>query len=81
MIDVRIYITLKAGVLDNQGDAIKQAINNDREYRVSNVRQGKVIDLQIDAKDEADAEQKVHKLCETFLVNTIIEEYDVKVAS
>ena len=79
MIKVRVYINLKSDVLDNQGMAIEKAINRDENYQVCDVRQGKIIDLVINAADAADAEQKVHKLCEDFLANTVIEEYEVKI--
>jgi phosphoribosylformylglycinamidine synthase len=44
----RIKIMLKNGVLDPQGEAIKHALNNIGFESVTGVRQGKVIELEID---------------------------------
>ena len=43
---------LKNGVLDPQGEAIKHALNNIGFENVTGVRQGKVIELEIDGSDK-----------------------------
>ena len=48
----RIKIMLKNGVLDPQGEAIKHALNNIGFESVTGVRQGKVIELEIDGSDK-----------------------------
>jgi phosphoribosylformylglycinamidine synthase PurS subunit len=46
---------------------------------VSGVRQGKVIELDITAKDAASAKAQVEEMCEKLLANTVIENYSVEI--
>ena len=71
----RITITLKPGVLDPQGKAIHHALNGLGFDGVSDVRAGKVIELDVaDGTDEATLE----KMCEQLLANTVIENYRIE---
>ena len=49
----RVFVTLKNGVLDPQGKAIGHALNNLGFGSVGDVRQGKVIDIELAEKNEA----------------------------
>ncbi len=49
----RVFVTLKNGVLDPQGKAIGHALNNLGFQSVGEVRQGKVIDIELADRDEA----------------------------
>ena len=51
----RVFVTLKNGVLDPQGKAIGHALNGLGFASVGEVRQGKVIDLELAERDEAKA--------------------------
>jgi phosphoribosylformylglycinamidine synthase PurS subunit len=74
----RVFITLKDGVLDPQGKAIGHALNNLAFREVGEVRQGKVIDIEIDERDQAKARTRVREMCETLLANTVIEKYEIE---
>lgn len=77
---LRINITLKSGVLDTQGKAIESALNKNLGYtQISNVRQGKVIELEILETDMGRVEQIVDNICDKILVNQIIENYSFEV--
>ena len=76
----RVTVTLKHGVLDPQGKAIQGALKSLGFSGVDNVRQGKVIDLEIDAADQAIARQKLSEMCEKLLANTVIENYRIELA-
>ena len=74
----RVFVTLKNGVLDPQGKAIGHALNNLGFESVGEVRQGKVIDLEIAAGDEAKARAELKQMCEKLLANTVIEKYEIE---
>lgn len=75
----KVIITLKNGVLDPQGKAIEGALSSLGFSGVDNVRQGKFIELDVDAKDADEAQASVEAMCEKLLSNTVIENYRVEV--
>ena len=74
----RVFVTLKNGVLDPQGKAIGHALNNLGFGSVGEVRQGKVIDIELEEKDQAKAQADLKDMCEKLLANTIIEKYEIE---
>jgi phosphoribosylformylglycinamidine synthase len=74
----RVFVTLKNGVLDPQGKAIGHALNNLGFPSVGEVRQGKVIDIEIAEKNESKARAELKEMCEKLLANTIIEKYEIE---
>tara|TARA_B100000886_G_scaffold158877_1_gene108338 strand:- start:2217 stop:2456 length:240 start_codon:yes stop_codon:yes gene_type:complete len=74
---VQIHISLKNGVLDPQGKAIENALTNLGFDKVDNVRQGKLIELDIDEDDPVEARKQATEMCEKLLANTVIENYRV----
>jgi phosphoribosylformylglycinamidine synthase subunit PurS len=74
----RVTVTLKNGVLDPQGKAIEGALKSLGFAGVDNVRQGKVIELDVQAADQAAARQKISEMCEKLLANTVIENYRIE---
>lgn len=75
----RVTIMLKDGVLDPQGEAIRHALGGLGHRGVSGVRQGKLIELDLDATDAAAAKAEVERMCEGLLANTVIEKYVVEI--
>lgn len=75
----RVFVTLKSGVLDPQGKAIGRALNNLGFAQVGDVRQGKVIDLELNETDAAKAKADVKAMCEKLLANTVIEKYEIEI--
>ncbi len=72
----RVTVMLKDGVLDPQGDAIRQALGSLGFAGVDAARQGKVIELDLEpGTDEA----QIAEMCEKLLANTVIETYRVEV--
>lgn len=80
MINARVTVTLKNGVLDPQGKAIEGALGALGFEGIDHVRQGKVFDLQIDTADKAKAETEVKAMCEKLLANTVIENYTISLS-
>jgi phosphoribosylformylglycinamidine synthase len=72
----RIYVTLKLGVLDPQGQAIEGALGALGFDGVASVRQGKVFDIEL--ADGADADARLKRMCEKLLANTVIEDFRVE---
>ena len=73
-----IYISLKNGVLDPQGKAIENALGQLGFDGVDNVRQGKMIELELADTDADQARDRLQKMCEKLLANTVIENYDIR---
>lgn len=69
----KVYVTLKNGVLDPQGQAISKSIKNLDIKGIKEVRQGKYFELELDSADKA--EEKIKQACENILANTVIENY------
>jgi phosphoribosylformylglycinamidine synthase len=72
----RVFVTLKNGVLDPQGKAIGHALNGLGFSAVGEVRQGKVIELDLSERDETKARAALKEMCERLLANTVIEKYE-----
>lgn len=73
-----VKITLKYGVLDPQGKAIEKSLGQLGFSGVNEVRQGKLIELDIDADTPDAAEKQITEMCEKLLANTVIENYDIQ---
>ena len=73
----RIFVTLKDGVLDPQGQAIQGALGALGFGGVETVRQGKVFDIEL--ADGRDADARLRAMCEKLLANTVIENYRVEI--
>ncbi|MEC7511770.1 MAG: phosphoribosylformylglycinamidine synthase subunit PurS [Pseudomonadota bacterium] len=73
-----IYISLKNGVLDPQGKAIENALGQLGFDGVENVRQGKMIELELADTDAKQAHDRLQEMCEKLLANTVIENYDIR---
>lgn len=74
----RIFVTLKNGVLDPQGKAIGNALHGLGFDKVGEVRQGKIIDMELKEEDEAKARASLKDMCEKLLANTVIEKYEIE---
>jgi phosphoribosylformylglycinamidine synthase subunit PurS len=76
--NARIHVMLKEGVLDPQGKAIAHALGSLGFAGVNEVRQGKVIDLDLAESDPARAREAVERMCRQLLANTVIESYQIE---
>jgi phosphoribosylformylglycinamidine synthase PurS subunit len=74
----RVHVMLKQGVLDPQGKAIAHALGSLGFSGVNEVRQGKVIDLDLAETDAARAREAVETMCRQLLANTVIESYQIE---
>ena len=74
-----VHVTLKKGVLDPQGKAIKKALSSLGFDGVNGARQGKVIELDLAETNPAKAQEAVTAMCEKLLANTVIENYTIEI--
>ena len=74
---VKVIVTLKNGVLDPQGKAIQQTLNGMAFDNVSEVRQGKYFDIEVNESDESKAKLQVEEMCKKLLANLVIEDYEI----
>ena len=77
---VRVFVTLKEGVLDPQGKAVENSLHSLGFTSVSEVRMGKYLELRVDAAGAEDAERQTRSMCEKLLANPVIEDYRFEVA-
>ena len=74
---IKVIVTLKKSVLDPQGTVIHQTLDGMGFNNVSDVRQGKFFEIDIDEKDQKKAEEKVEDMCKKLLANLVIEDYKI----
>ena len=71
----KVEVILKNGVLDPQGEAIKQSININRLGNVLEAKQGKLFELSVSSKNIEYAIKDVERICSDLLTNSVIEDY------
>ena len=72
-----VTVTLKKDVLDPQGKVVKNTLQNLGMDKLISIRQGKYFEIELDDKDQVQAEKKVDEMCKKLLANLIIENYKV----
>jgi len=78
-VKARLRIMPKPGVLDPQGKAIRHALEGLGFSGVEDVRQGKLIELDLAEADAQTARARIEAMCEELLANTVIEDYEIEV--
>ena len=74
-----VHVMLKNGVLDPQGKAIGHALEALGFQGVGEVRQGKIIELELVTSDKSVAEAEVRQMCQRLLANTVIENFTIDI--
>lgn len=74
-----VHVMLKNGVLDPQGKAIGHALEALGFEGVGEVRQGKIIELELVTSDKSTAEAEVRQMCQRLLANTVIENFTIDI--
>lgn len=65
-----VMIMPKEGILDPQGRAVKDILN-EAGFDVKNVRIGKVVEV------EADSLDNLNTMVENYIINPLIEDYEI----
>jgi phosphoribosylformylglycinamidine synthase PurS subunit len=69
-----VKVMLRKGVLDPQGKAISQALHSIGFPEAGDVRQGKVIEIEV---ADGTSESRVREMCEKLLANPITEDFEI----
>lgn len=77
---VKIFISLKSGVLDPQGKAIERSLHSLGYNEVRGVRAGKYIEVELDAASRNAAELRIREFCDKLLANPVIEDYRFEIS-
>jgi phosphoribosylformylglycinamidine synthase len=72
---IRVYVSLKPGVLDPQGRAVHHALEGLGFDGVEDVRVGRLIELDV---ADVTSEAKLHEMCRKLLANMVIENYRIE---
>ena len=75
-IDIQVY--LKENILDPQGKAVHQALQQLGFNEVKSVRVGKFIRLQ--TEDTANLDERVKTICNQLLVNGVVEDFSYTIS-
>ncbi|MEM9488202.1 MAG: phosphoribosylformylglycinamidine synthase subunit PurS [Myxococcota bacterium] len=75
----RVYVTLKAGVLDPQGRAVQQTLSRLGYPEVAGVRVGKYIELELTGEPGPDTRERVTAMCEALIANPVLEDFRVEI--
>jgi len=71
----KIYIALKEGVLDPEGQAVRAGLHSLGYTGVADVRMCKAVEVTVEASSAEAAEVLVREMCERLLANPVMEEY------
>ena len=75
---LRVRITPREGVLDPEGRAVHRALGDLGYDVVSDVRTGKLIELELQTDDPDEARRLAGEMCEKLLANPVIESYEIE---
>ena len=74
---ISAIVTLKKEVLDPQGKVVNQTLKNMGYQNITNVRQGKYFEIEINESDKNKAKIVAEEICKKLLTNTVIENYKI----
>jgi phosphoribosylformylglycinamidine synthase len=73
-----VIVRPKQGILDPQGQAVEDSLRH-LGFSVGEARVGRVVDLEVETLDAAQARSEVERMCEQLLANTLIESYEIEI--
>ena len=74
---ISAIVTLKKEVLDPQGKVVNQTLKNMGYQSITNVRQGKYFEIEVNESDKDKAKIVAEEICKKLLTNTVIEDYKI----
>ena len=72
-------VTLKKDVLDPQGKVVSQTLKNMGYKNVTNVRQGKYFEIELNESNKEKAKEIVEEISKKLLANMVIEDYSINI--
>ena len=79
MLEATVYITLRSGVLDPQGETVKHALHSLGYSQVAEVRMGKYMEIKLEGVDRQQALAQLEQMCQRLLANPVIEDYRIEI--
>lgn len=79
MYKATVNVTLRKSILDPKGKATHHALQDLGLTDISNVRIGKLIELDIDAKSKDDALEIAETACTKLLANEVMEDFEITI--
>ncbi len=76
---ISAIVTLKKDVLDPQGKVVNQTLKNMGYKNISNIRQGKYFEIEINESNKEKCIKTAEEICEKLLSNVIIENYTINI--
>jgi phosphoribosylformylglycinamidine synthase subunit PurS len=76
---VKIFVSLKNGVLDPQGKAVERSLHSLGYQEVQDVRVGKFVELNLQADSREAAEGRIREMCDRLLANPVIEDFHYEI--
>ena len=73
-----VFIELKEGVADPEGEATKKALRLLGFKNVKNVSTVKVFRIEVDARNKDEAKEELKAMCEKLLANPVIQKYKIE---
>ena len=74
-----ITVVLKHDILDPQGRAVMNSLQGLGFGEVQDVRIGKSIEIELDGLSVDEADSRLRMMCESILVNPVIEDYQIEI--
>jgi phosphoribosylformylglycinamidine synthase subunit PurS len=72
-----VLVRPKPGILDPQGQAVESSLRH-LGFAVGEARVGKLVDVELDTDDRAEALTQLQQMCEQLLTNPLIESYAIE---
>jgi phosphoribosylformylglycinamidine synthase len=74
----RVFVTLKKGILDVQGAAVRRALEGLGFAELKDLRVGKVLELELNIGDTDRARARLEEMCRKLLANPVMEDFTVE---
>ena len=75
-----VLVRPKAGILDPQGQAVENSLRH-LGFAVGEARVGRLVELELETEDTAEAQLQLERMCEQLLANPLIESYEIELRS
>jgi phosphoribosylformylglycinamidine synthase PurS subunit len=73
-----VLVRPKPGILDPQGEAVESSLRQ-LGFAVGEARVGRLVEFELEAKDESEARAEIEQMCRQLLANPLIEAYEIEV--
>ncbi len=75
-----VLVRPKPGILDPQGQAVESSLRH-LGFAVSAARVGRLVEIEVETTNAAEARSEIERMCEQLLANPLIESYEIELHS